>query len=174
MKASKILTVSKTLLTSGLMVVVFTSCNRTTDSTGSHAEESMIRSARELSNRAIEKRDTAVLASIWTLDYHVISSRNVELAGRMANRDRLQGEFISKPDILYVRTPSVINVNGGWNMASESGEWVGHWTEEGQLITLAGKYFAKWHKVDGRWMIRAEIFVPLKCSGGKICDQSPI
>ncbi len=137
-------------------------------------ETDKIRAAREFSNQAIEHKDTAALASIWTIDYHLISSRNREGSGRAANRDSFFKEFSDKPDVIYVRTPGRISVFEQWNMASETGTWVGHWTEKGAQIELNGNYFAKWHKVNGAWLIRAEVFVPLMCKGGDFCDRSPI
>ena len=77
-------------------------------------------------------------------------------------------------DVIYVRTPDVIRVFPEWKMASETGTWVGRWSQDKDKIELSGTYFAKWHKVKGAWLIRAEIFVPLRCTGGKYCDQGPI
>jgi len=135
-------------------------------------EETQIRDRRQISNDAIAAKDTAALARVWTLDYHVVTSRNAEVSGRKANAERFAQEFASKPDIIYVRAPEKIKVFIKWNMASELGNWVGHWTEDGKLVELKGTYLAKWHKVNGEWMIRAEIFVPVSCIGGKICDET--
>ncbi|HWA34370.1 MAG TPA: nuclear transport factor 2 family protein [Cyclobacteriaceae bacterium] len=134
-------------------------------------EESQIRERRQASNDAIAAKDTAAIAKIWTVDYHVVTSRNAEVSGRRTNAIRFAEEFAAKPDIIYVRAPEKIRVFIKWNMASELGTWVGHWTENGQLVELKGNYLAKWHKVNGEWMIRAEIFVPLGCIGGAICDE---
>lgn len=141
--------------------------------TAPDAEETLIRSARQLSNEAIAKKDSAVLASMWTTDYHVVTSRNFERSGRIANRDWFASEYTGKPDVIYVRTPETIQVFSKWNMASESGTWVGRWTDNGEPCELSGSYFAKWHKINEQWLIRAEVFVPLRCSG-KFCDQPPI
>lgn len=156
------------LLTSSTIV----SCNRQPKMAGD-PEEVLIRSARQVSNEAIAKKDTAMLVSVWTLDYHLVTSRNFERSGRIANRDWFASEYTSKPDVIYVRTPETIQVFSKWNMASESGTWVGRWTDQGEPCELSGSYFAKWHKVNGRWLIRAEVFVPLSCSG-KFCEKSPI
>ncbi len=156
-------------------VVAFSiSCAPNDSGKGNSQEESLIRSSREKSNQAIAQRDTATLASLWTNDFHVVSSRNAEMSGRIPNRDRFAADFANRPDILYVRTPEVIKVFEQWNMASEAGHWSGHWTDNGVRVELGGTYFAKWHKINGRWLIRAEIFVPLTCAGGKFCDQVPI
>lgn len=137
-------------------------------------EDDPIRIAREFSNQGIERKDTAALASVWTSDYHVITSRNYELLGRTASRDWFFKEFSIRPDVIYIRTPVSVNVFEKWNMASETGTWVGRWTEKGVPIEVSGSYVAKWHKVNGTWLIRAEVFVPLKCSGGDYCDEAPV
>ena len=156
-----------------VILIVF-SCNPSKEKKEDAVEVGRIRSAREYSNQAIERKDTAALASVWTSDYHVISSRNFEVMSRITNRDRFFNEFANKPDVTYVRTPVSIEVFDKWNMASETGTWVGHWTEQGTLVELSGGYFAKWHKVNDNWLIRAEIFVPLKCVGGDFCNEAPI
>ncbi len=144
-------------------------------------DEGQIRAARELSNNAIAVRDTLALASVWTEDYHVITSRNAEASGRAANIARFKSEYSSKPDVIYVRTPARIDIFSKWSMAAESGTWIGRWTESGrppdgqeERVVLQGRYFAKWHKTNGKWMIRAEIFVPLNCSGDEFCGRAPI
>ncbi len=157
-----------------LILLCLTSCKPSIRASEKDSEAELIRVARNISNQAIAQKDTAALASVWTSDFHIISSRNAEMSGRIANRDRFAAEFASRPDVLYVRTPDSIKVFTKWNMASETGHWVGHWTDKGESIELTGTYFAKWHKINGHWLIRGEIFVPLTCTGGKFCDQSPI
>ena len=156
-----------------VILIVF-SCNSSTEKKEDAAEVGKIRSVREYSNQAIERKDTAAMASVWTTDYHIVTSRNFEVMGRIANRDRFFNEFVSKPDVIYVRMPVTIEVFDKWNMASETGTWIGHWTEQGTLVELSGSYFAKWHRLNGTWRIRAEVFVPLKCVGGDFCNESPI
>lgn len=140
----------------------------------SSPEETLIREARIKSNEAIAAHDAKAMSAFWTSDFHIITSRNSEMSGKNTNRERMESEFSSKPDVLYVRTPQTIQVFDAWKMASESGTWAGSWTENGQKIELTGTYMAKWHKLDGAWLIRAEVFVPLTCTGGAYCDKSPI
>jgi hypothetical protein len=58
-------------------------------------------------------------------------------------------------------------------MAAENGEWIGRWQEADAEIIIKGTYYAKWHKVNDKWKIRAEIFVPLSCEGSKFCGIKP-
>ena len=136
-------------------------------------DEKMILQARSISNQAIADHDTVALAKIWCDDYHVISSRNFEVAGREKNRHHFAMEFSTKKEVVYVRTPRKIEVNTFWNMAAEQGDWNGQWQEPDGLVKLSGTYYAKWHKENGEWKIRAEIFTPLTCSGSVFCKQQP-
>jgi ketosteroid isomerase-like protein len=157
------------------MPIVIASCGNSEKKIEMTDDEKSIRLERNRSNDAIARKDTATMASIWTEDYHIISSRNAESSGRDANRERFAKEFTTRPDVIYIRTPDTIEVFQPWNMAAETGTWVGRWTDEkGSAIEISGTYYAKWHKLNGKWMIRAEIFTPLKCKGGDVCDQSPI
>jgi hypothetical protein len=82
-------------------------------------------------------------------------------------------EFKTRKDVLYVRTPMMIEVYAPWNVASEFGRWTGQWQEPDGIVKLSGTYYAKWHKIDGVWKIRAEIFTPLSCSESSFCKQNP-
>lgn len=138
-------------------------------------DETLIRAVREASNAAIAAHDTAGLGAALTLDYNVITSRNAASAERSVVLRRLAADWSAKPDLFYIRTPGSIEVFAEWSMASETGTWVGTWTEaNGDKIELSGSYYAKWHNVAGQWLIRAEIFTPLSCSGGSYCSQGPL
>lgn len=138
-------------------------------------DEVSIRQVRESSNVAIEAHDTVALAAALTPDYTVVTSRNAVSMERRVLFIRLAEDWLKKPDLVYRRTPERVDVNPAWRMAGETGSWVGTWTEaNGEMIRLSGTYYAKWHNVDGRWLIRAEIFTPLRCEGGEYCRHSPI
>ena len=135
------------------------------------SDEKEIRMVRSESNRAIAAHDTTSLAKTMTVDYHVVTSRNAESSGRLAMLQRFASDA---PDVIYVRTTEAVSIYPEWKMASENGTWIGRWTKDGEKIELGGTYFAKWHKVDGKWRIRAEVFVPLRCSGTSFCEKAPI
>lgn len=136
--------------------------------------QTIIRELRAASNRAIAAKDTAGISRLWTQDFHMISSRNTEVSGRKANQLNFAKEFKNRPDVVYIRTPAKIEVNETWNMAAEHGEWVGTWTDSNDKIEVRGTYFAKWHRLNGQWLIRAELYVPLQCKGGGFCATSPL
>ena len=155
-----------------ILLGVFTQC--TENKNYASEDEKLIREARIKSNDAIARQDTVALAETWTNDFHIISSRNFEISGLENNRHNFAGEFAIKKEILYVRTANRVDVFSDWNMASENGTWTGQWQEPDGLVKFTGTYFAKWHKVEGQWKIRAEIFVPLSCAGSSLCEKKPL
>ena len=106
-------------------------------------------------------------------DVHVVSSTSAQTAGRAANQERMARQFASRPDTVYIRRPTAIEVFPSWAVASERGEWTGRWTEPDGSLEIGGSYQAQWRKVDGRWLIQAELFVPTRCTGAKYCAQHP-
>jgi len=137
------------------------------------SDEQQIREARLLHNRALADHDTVAISSFHTSDYHVISSRNFTIQGRDQNSYFLSREFKEKKGVVYVRASKSIEVFPEWSMAGENGVWSGQWQEADGLVKLSGTYYAKWHKINGQWKIRAEIFTPLRCSGSKFCNTEP-
>ncbi|MEP7269799.1 MAG: nuclear transport factor 2 family protein [Saprospiraceae bacterium] len=146
--------------------------NRTT--TKMSEEEMIIRSKRELSNQAIQFHDTDGISIIWCEDFQTITSRNEEITGIAANRHSYAQEFSSKDSLKYIRTPLEIKTNPKWRMASESGTWVGQWSEPDGPVTVKGTYYAKWHYLGNQWKVRMEVYTAISCEGSRYCDQVPI
>lgn len=135
-------------------------------------DEQMIREARARSNAAIAVHDPAAIAREWMEDVHVVSSTSAQVAGRQANQDRMAAQFKSRPDTIYIRKSGTIDIYSPWAVASERGEWTGRWTEPDGSLEIGGTYLAQWRKVDGRWLIQAELYVPTRCSGSRrYCSQ---
>ena len=101
-----------------------------------------------------------------------MSSANVQIAGREANRANLAKQFEDRPDVVYVRTPRELGFYEPWGMAYEIGTWEGSWSDDGH-VQIGGTYLAKWQKVSGQWLIRAEVFVPTHCEGAGYCEIRP-
>jgi ketosteroid isomerase-like protein len=136
-------------------------------------DERLIRAARARSNAAIAARDVPAIAREWANDIHVLSSSSNQAAGREANARRFTTQFASRPDTVYVRTPRTIDVYGPWGVAAERGDWTGRWTEPDGALTISGTYLAQWRRIDGRWLIQGELYVPTQCRGSKYCSQRP-
>lgn len=137
------------------------------------ADESAIRAARSHSNAAIARHDVAAIAAHWKLDYHVVTSTSVQASGREAYAKRMTETFARRPDTVWVRTPTTVDVFAPWTVASERGEWTGRWTEPDGVVEIGGTYLAQWRKVDGVWLIQAELFVPTHCKGSAYCAKRP-
>ena len=133
----------------------------------------MIRAARARSNAAIAAHDPAGMAREWMEDIHVVASTSAQTAGRAANQQRMAEQFANHPDTIYVRRPRTIEIYAPWGVAAERGEWTGGWTQPDGKFEIGGTYQAQWRKIDGQWLIQAELFVPNSCSGSKYCAQRP-
>lgn len=94
--------------------------------------------------------------------------------GRLANMRAFHNEFQTRENVLYVRTTTSVELFPTWNMAAEYGTWVGTWTANGEPVRISGSYYAKWHKMNGVWKIRAEIYTPseFRNSGEAIIVQN--
>src|SRR5262245_44749203 len=92
-------------------------------------DEQLIRAARARSNAAIAAHDPAAIARAWMENVHVVASTSAQTAGRAANQQRMAQQFANRPDTIYVRTPTAIDVYAPWSVAAERGEWTGRWTE---------------------------------------------
>jgi len=134
--------------------------------------EQVIRDLRQRSNEAIARHDTASLAKFWLNDVHVLTSRSVSLSGRQANQKAFQNEFEAKEELLYVRTPTTVEIFPDWDMAAEYGRWTGTWKTNGLSTHIGGSYYAKWHKTDGVWKIKAEIYTPAVVNESAIVVQN--
>jgi ketosteroid isomerase-like protein len=136
-------------------------------------DERLIRDARAASNAAITKHDVPGIARHWLDDIHITTSTSAQAAGRGPNQERMAQQFQRRPDTIYVRTPSNVEVFTEWAVASERGEWLGRWTEPDGKVEIAGTYLAQWRKVDGRWLIQSELYVPTRCKGSQYCAKRP-
>jgi ketosteroid isomerase-like protein len=138
------------------------------------ADDQLIREARARSNAAIAAHDPVAIAREWMDDIHVVSSTSAQVAGRQANQERMTAQFKNRHDTIYIRQPGTIDVYSPWTVASERGEWTGRWTEPDGPLEIGGTYLAQWRKVEGRWLIQAELYVPTRCSGSRrYCRQRP-
>lgn len=160
-------------ITSFVGVVLLISVVCTHSRMEAQTEEHTIRETRARSNAAIAAHDVPGIARAWMNDVHVVSSTSAQTAGSQANQQRMAAQFTNRPDTIYVRTPATVEVYSSWNVASERGEWVGRWTEPDGTLEIGGTYQAQWRKIDGRWLIQAELYVPTHCGGSKYCNQRP-
>jgi ketosteroid isomerase-like protein len=136
-------------------------------------DDQLIREARARSNQAIAAHDLAGIARVWMENVHIATSTSVQIAGRELNQQRMARQFATRPDTIYIRRSTVVDVYAPWAVAAERGEWTGRWTEPDGALEIAGTYLAQWRKIDGQWLIQAELYVPTRCTGAKYCRQRP-
>jgi ketosteroid isomerase-like protein len=136
-------------------------------------DEQLIRDARSRSNTAIAAHDLAGIARVWMPEVHIVTSTSAQATGREPNQQRMAQQFKNRPDTIYVRQPATVEVFAAWGVASERGDWTGRWTDPDGALEIGGTYQAQWRKVDGQWLIQAELFVPTRCNGGAYCRQHP-
>ncbi|HSM35226.1 MAG TPA: DUF4440 domain-containing protein [Longimicrobiales bacterium] len=128
-------------------------------------DAAVIRDARLAQNDAIRARDWDRVAAYWTEDVTIRAGLGAVLSGRDAYRDA----FARDAGVVYVRTTSGVEVSRRWPLAWESGTWVGRDRRTGELLA-SGNYAAQWRRgADGRWRIRSELYVSLRCENAG-CD----
>ena len=136
-------------------------------------DEQVIRQRRASSNAAIAKHDTSGVGAIFAPNVVVVTSNSTHGIGREDNVRRFADQFRTRKDVVYMRTPDEVKVFEPWGMASERGHWVGSWTDTDGKINIGGSYFAKWRKLNGRWLVESETYVPESCTGGAYCRTVP-
>jgi uncharacterized protein DUF4440 len=138
-------------------------------SLASDPDEAAIRAARSRLNEALSKQQ------LTPMNEELVE--NVSVTGpvwRTVGRDQLLQAYTRllsrRPDLVWIREPQAVRINASWLLASESGEWRESWREGGVVTELRGSYLALWRKVNGRWLLDAEVFVPLSCTGSNYCN----
>lgn len=126
--------------------------------------EAAIQAARARFNTAIAMHDTTALDRDWADDITVIASRGAVTSGRAAYRASLIGQFASRPDVTYLRTPVTLVLHSALGMATEEGEWTGSWTDAGGKVQVGGHYLAQWRLESGRWLLHSEAFGLLRAT----------
>ena len=137
------------------------------------SDEGVIRQLRASSNAAIARHDTGGIGAILAENVVVVTSNSVHGIGRATNLQRLADQFRTRSDVVYERKPDEVRVFAPWGMASERGRWTGSWTDTDGKIQIGGSYFAKWRRVNGRWLVESETYVPETCTGGAYCRTPP-
>ncbi len=130
------------------------------------SDRAQILNTRAISNEAIENHDAESIVASFDRTYQITTGSG-KLFHDSPSEERVLWEeiFAQFPDVVYVRTPSKIEVSTYLPRAAEYGNWVGNWTDENGSVEVGGSYSASWIKVDGHWKIQSEMFVTLYCSG---------
>jgi ketosteroid isomerase-like protein len=87
------------------------------------------------------------------------------MSGKAAYRKLFEDDASMAERIVYQREPSEIDVSSVWPLAFETGTWSGHRADANGPVIIRGRYSAQWVKREGKWLIRAEVFVALEGDG---------
>jgi ketosteroid isomerase-like protein len=153
----------------GLAVVACATTPERAATAGAHdADVAAIRSARLAQNEAIAVADLDGIAAFWTDDIVLRPALGPLVVGREAYRQSFASD---PPGTVFVRQPATIEVSDHWALAFESGDWSWHLAGAASPAIVSGRYSAQWIKRNGRWLIRAEVFVPVRCEASG-CERA--
>ena len=124
------------------------------------ASDLAIRLRRADFNRALKDGDLSAIGPILARDAILVAGTDsAVLSGRKAQLLAWKREFAAAERIVYERLPTRIILSSAEPLAFEHGAWRGA-TAAGRAIA-SGAYTAKWRRIDGDWMIEAELFLTL-------------
>ncbi|HSV12376.1 MAG TPA: nuclear transport factor 2 family protein [Hanamia sp.] len=118
-----------------------------------------IKSYRAASNDAIATHDVDGIAKYWLDDFVQIIGRGVYQTGKDSIVASWKTLFKNSAKVSYVRNPNEIVVSDNDTLAWERGKWIGI-----HSYSKGGNYAAMWIKRNGKWMLKAELFVSLKAN----------
>jgi ketosteroid isomerase-like protein len=118
-----------------------------------------IKSYRAASNDAIARHDVDGIAKYWLDDFVQIIGRGVYQTGKDSIVASWKALFKNSATVSYVRNPNEIVVSDNDTLAWERGKWIGI-----HSYSKGGNYAAMWIKRNGKWMLKAELFVSLKAN----------
>jgi ketosteroid isomerase-like protein len=133
-------------------------------------DETIIRDSRAASNEALAAHNASAYAQIMKDDATVIGVSGKVIQGRAARQQDIESRWKAQPDLVFVRTPTSIEISRSEPTASERGTWTGHATTSAGAADSRGDYLAVWRKTMSSaglpsWAIASELFVTLDCSG---------
>jgi ketosteroid isomerase-like protein len=133
-------------------------------------DETIIRDSRAASNQALAAHNAAAFAQVLKDDATVINASGKVIQGRAAMQKEIESRWSAQPDLVFVRTPTTIEISHSDPAASERGTWTGHATTSAGAAEWRGNYLAVWRKTTtsaglSSWTIASEVFVALDCAG---------
>ena len=131
----------------------------------SYDDAASIRALRMQSNEAIANHDVEGIQAHLYDDYVITISIGAIERSKEEHGKSFAQHFEEYPDVIYVRTPTEIELSADFPLAMEQGTWVGKRTTENGKIETGGRYTAAWRKTESGWKIYSELFVALYCEG---------
>jgi ketosteroid isomerase-like protein len=139
------------------------------ESAGDPAAVASIESRRVAFNRAIAAGDLEGIGAVLHPDVILITGTDSDVyRGRAAQLAIWDSDFADRDRAVYVRTTHCVRVSPVFPVALEVGEWRGERspTSGAEPDFAAGRYAAKWRRVDGVWLLESEVFATEACGGG--------
>ena len=135
------------------------------DNAWSSDDAALIRELRMQSNEAIARHDVKAIQSYLHDDFVItISNGSIERSREEHGRSFAE-HFKDYPDVIYVRTPTEIDISQVYPLAMEQGTWFGKRKTVNGNIEIGGRYTAAWRQTESGWRIYSELFVALYCEG---------
>lgn len=133
-------------------------------------DETIIRDSRAASNEALAAHNGSAFAQVLKDDVTVTTASGKLIQGRAAIQQEIESRWKAQPDLVFVRTPTTIEISRSDAAASERGTWTGHATTPAGPADRRGDYLAVWRKTITNaglpsWTIASELFVALDCTG---------
>jgi ketosteroid isomerase-like protein len=134
-------------------------------------DEEAIRHTRIASNTAIANHDVPGILATLEEEYRVAASSGVFINSAAEMGEAFASRFAESADAVYVRTTETIELSESGPFAAETGVWTGEWDTPSGPFRTGGRYVAYWRKSGTKWLIHAELYVPLFCQGSD-CIQA--
>ena len=133
-------------------------------------DETIIRDSRAASNAALAAHNASAFVQILKDDATVVAASGKVIQGRTAMQQEIESRWKVQPDLIFLRTPTSIEISRSDPAASERGTWTGHATTPSGPADWRGDYLAVWRKTTSSaglpsWTIASEVFIPLDCTG---------
>ena len=122
-------------------------------------DTALIRAARADQSAAIASGNFKDVANYWTDDITVRRAFGQSVSGVAEALAALTPD--SEAPLIYQREAISVEISQSCLLAFEEGRWSGHPGSAQTAPVIAGRYAAQWVKQNGRWLIRAEVFVAL-------------
>jgi len=131
-------------------------------------DEGALRQARSAFNAAIRDDDIAALRALFAEDIVLVTGTDSDvIMGRESQLQLWRAEVGDPNSLSYLRETADVQISSRYGLGIESGAWTGS-APAGDEV--GGEYSAKWRCDNAQWILEAEIFTTMRCTGA-LCDR---